>query len=440
MYIHDRIAELPGGIAAPAHTTVHLKRALDDSTVMTASTNADGFVTFVGNGSPGPVYMEVEVGNETRIRHGSATNQVGSWYEGEWEVFVRSMSDGVLRYDAEQMEIKPGTGLSVQVRPGACLAKGILGKWHTAETVSLAANGSGKDRFDAICIAVWTSGAEKGRSEVRVVAGGETTVTNAQIEAARPADATMVVLALVRVQSGAAVIQGSDITDQRKFASGLQPDSVHAEHIADGAVGSAHLATGSVTTAKIADDAITGAKLAANAVGSGHIKDGNITASKYADNSIAEAKLAKAVRDKLNAEPASSGGSGITYNDANFNATGAWSGGFRTLGTATISLTPGTWVLETTTTFSARGTYGSGEGSGTFTARLTGNGTPQGGAASERIFQTVHGVPRQIILSGRRQVTISANTSFSASIQVSHQSGAPTDFRDGVVYLKAWKK
>src|SRR5690606_34305053 len=100
----------------------------------------------------------------------------------------------------------------------------------------------------------------------------------------------------------------------------------------------------------------------------------------------------------------------------------------------------GTWVIQTMTTFSARGTYGNGEGSGTFTCRLIGNATPQGSSASQRIFQTVQGVPRQVVLSGRREVTHSSTTTYSASAQVSHQSGAPTDFRDGVVYVMAWKK
>lgn len=472
MLIHDRIAELPGGDPVPANTQVYLKRALDDSVVMVRSTDPDGFVTFRGNGSPGPVYMEVSVGNETRIRHGAATNQVGSWYEAEWEVFVRTLSDGVLRFDDDRLEVVPGTGLSVQVRPGSCVASGILAKWHEPETVSLPANGSGHPRHHAVCIAVWTEGPEKGRSEVMLAPGDAEQVSHAHIEAVRPPAATMVVLAQVRVQSGAVVIQESDITDVRLFASPVHGKVVGSEHIMDGAIESAHLATGAVTADKIANNTITAAKLAAGAVTGPKIADGAVTSGKIADgavgstkiadgsvttaklaslavtdakiatgtitgaklanNTIPEEKLHSTVRTKLNAVGTASGDA--AFIDRNF-AGNFYVSSWTTLASFNLTLGPGKWLIWSNLNCSAVSHGDNGLGG----FRLGGTAAPSGSSLSERNYPLVWGVSRQIVLTGRRIVTHSAQTTYTLNAQARRVSGGQTYIQDGVLYVVAIK-
>jgi hypothetical protein len=130
------------------------------------------------------------------------------------------------------------------------------------------------------------------------------------------------------------------------------------------------------------------------------------------------------------------GGGGVTgdsrqtiYNDENFGATGTLAGS-RTLGTASVTITSGDWLIESQVHLSAKG------GAGTFTTTLTGNGAPGGADVSSRIFETDGGI-RQVLLTGRRYVTVSTSTTINVTASVVHNSGFQSDIRDGAVFVVA---
>lgn len=130
------------------------------------------------------------------------------------------------------------------------------------------------------------------------------------------------------------------------------------------------------------------------------------------------------------------GGSGvIDWKDANFAATGNLSSGTRTLGTATKTLAAGTWFIHSELNMTMRNAINAG----TTQFKLTGNGTPVTPDDSTRIFRAVGGVDREVVLSGRRLLTLASSTSVSVVAQAVFDSGDPNDLRDGVVYFEATK-
>jgi len=245
-------------------------------------------------------------------------------------------------------------------------------------------------------------------------------------------------------------VTGDKIASGSVTSGKVAAKSITTEKIADGAVGATQLADGAVTSGKIGSRVVTEPAIGQNAVTAYQIADGSVSASsianlavttakianaavtkdKIAANAVSEDRLDAAVRTKLNA----SSGADATFKDVNFAATGQV-GGWRTLATASLTLAAGKWLIESDVNFTARGMGGSG----TVTVQLTGNGSPQGGDESSRIFQTVGGVPRLIRLTGRIIVNTSSAKTYTVNARVVHDSGDPTDARDGVLFVKAWK-
>ncbi|MGB3330022.1 MAG: hypothetical protein WBA46_13765 [Thermomicrobiales bacterium] len=128
-----------------------------------------------------------------------------------------------------------------------------------------------------------------------------------------------------------------------------------------------------------------------------------------------------------------SGGAAAAWADTNFSATGNLSGGTRTLGTAAASLPAGTWFIQSHLNLTMRNAINAG----TTNYKLTGNGTPVTPNDSTRIFRAVGGVDREVVLSGRRLLTLNAPTTVNAVAQAVFDSGDPNDIRDGVVYWTA---
>lgn len=130
---------------------------------------------------------------------------------------------------------------------------------------------------------------------------------------------------------------------------------------------------------------------------------------------------------------ASSGGAAAAWVDLNFAATGNLSSGTRTFGSATATLPAGVWFIQGQLNFTCRNAINNG----TFTAKLTGNGSPIAPNDSTRIFQTVGGVPRTVILTGRNTITLASPTAVTVTAQVVFDGGDPTDMRDGIVFWTA---
>ncbi len=292
MIIVDRISQLPNGAAVPAGTAVKLRRESDGTVLDTQLTDISGWVTFRANGSPGPVYTEVTVGGETRYRYGRAVAQVGSWYEGEWSSFMAMVQPGVITsMNPDALLVVPGTGLQVRVSPGSAMAEGILGQYYNYENLAIASNGSGNPRYDMIVMQLHVAGSQHGRVVITVVQGSPA-ATPVEPAITPLADVAQLVLARVRVQSGASSILSGDITDRRQKASFTPPGSVTGLEIAEGAISSYHVQDGSIMAVDLADGSVTGPKIAAGAVAQNKIADGAVNNAKIEDGTIAGAKLA----------------------------------------------------------------------------------------------------------------------------------------------------
>lgn len=128
-----------------------------------------------------------------------------------------------------------------------------------------------------------------------------------------------------------------------------------------------------------------------------------------------------------------SGGAAAAWADLNFNATGVLSSGSRTLGSASAQLPAGTWFIQSQLNFTAR----NNGNNGTFVAKLTGNGAPIAPNDSTRIFLTVGGVPRTVILTGRCTLALASPTTVTVNGVVQFDTYDVTDMRDGVVFWTA---
>ena len=128
-----------------------------------------------------------------------------------------------------------------------------------------------------------------------------------------------------------------------------------------------------------------------------------------------------------------SGSAAVAWAETNFAATGVLSSGQRTLGIAKFTLPAGQWFIRSQCNFTARNNVNNG----TFTMKLTGNGTPIAPDESTRIFQTVGGVPRTILITGRRNLTLAAPTEILVNAIVVFATYDETDMRDGTVFFEA---
>ena len=115
-----------------------------------------------------------------------------------------------------------------------------------------------------------------------------------------------------------------------------------------------------------------------------------------------------------------------------FPASGLATSTERTLGSASVTVPAGTWLIRTMIqlTLSSEGTGGYAR------LKLTGNGTPQGADQSSRAFRLQPYQTRQAILTGRVVTTVTSTTTFVANARVVHESGAQMTVEDGNVHIE----
>lgn len=465
-------AQLRDGTPVPNGTQAEVRRSVDGSLIATVESQ-NGWFTLQTNGNPGPHYFKLTYGGEIHYAYSQTTGASGPTLISLLPQLFRVWTDGYINGVLGNLAVSAsGLGMNVTVAPGIGVARGIV--YDQFENVTLSIQPSvSQGRIDRVVLEVVPPGnLEEGRARLLVLTGTPSGAPQAPA-LTQTTEVYQVPLALVTVDANVSTVAGNKITDQRTI-SGVE--------IQDGAVTTPKLADKAVTAAKIADDTITAAQIAANAIGNAELANNAVTYNKIAANSIDQSKIttgatrstseiaAIARADYTTENPtfapitlgelsnvstlapstnqvlgwngtewaptnAPSGGGGsrqVKFNDANFAATGNL-GGTRNLATASVTLEAGNWMVESQVHLTARGT----PDSGTFVARLTGNGTPQGVDVSSRIFQTVGGVPRQVLLTGRVYLSLGSTTTVSATGQVQYDSGAVSDIRDGVVYMVA---
>jgi hypothetical protein len=227
----DFVRALPGG-AGESGATVTFKLEADDSTITTATTDADGFfqkslsaTATTGANSyllhPGPYYTEVTIGSYTR-RHSSRSLGTAGPLHIPAQLFLnRAMGTGIVSSPGSSLNTwavtADGSARSVVVATGAAVVQGIPFWNAAARTVLITANASGNPRIDTIVLEVVPQGeATEGKVTLKVVDG---------TAAASPVAPTLTQstalwqfpLADVAVANGAATISQGNITDRRDY-------------------------------------------------------------------------------------------------------------------------------------------------------------------------------------------------------------------------------
>jgi len=240
---------------------VRLKSAVTDEVIAQTNTDADGFVTFTANGSPGPTYLEATINGQTRRRYGSVAPQVGNWYAGEWDSFMFVLSDGIVPGLGDELPLEPQSGMTVQLGTGGVLLQGLLFRVHEPEIFTIPENSAGNPRVDLLSVRFDVAGPYHGRAQLVAIQG-----TPAANPVAPTPQATETQIdypiSTIRVANGAGAITPADITLLGSFANSfIGPGAVGTDQLAQNAVTASKLDTGSVTNGKILDSAITVGKL-----------------------------------------------------------------------------------------------------------------------------------------------------------------------------------
>lgn len=441
------------------------------------NTDANGFFSWSCELSPGPVRVEADVasGTELKVRSGKEVMQAGDIFISDVGQILLMFSPGVFRGVKNGFAVTAVTGqLQVTVATGAANALGRFLSTDTTRTLTIDPNTTLATRYDLVVLEQHVGGTYKGRQNIAVLKGTvdatvPTTNTNPDIH--------QIPISRVTIAQNATSVT---VLDQRVYASptslgaasvdmpSLAPDVIsYINSIYPGVDVRKDLAAVRADT-KILNvgfglNATAGGAGVANIVLNAGLDDINgVNLAKYITPNTASAALmndgTEWVSSRINMNhientiisnpqeghvmtwtsgawrnAAFAAGSDLQHTDTNFGSLGTLTGTAK-LGQAAVTLNAGrTYLLETQTHFSARGTGGSG----TFNVWLQGNGTPQGGDQSLREFQTVGGVPRMIVLTGRRKVTPAVQTSYTAEAWVQHISGDYTDVRSGTVYIVA---
>lgn len=447
------------------------------ATANPVNTDVNGFFSWACELSPGPLRAEADVasGTEIKVRSGKEVMQAGDIFISDVGQILLMFNTGVFRGVKNQFVVSPVTGqLQVSVASGAANALGRFLSTDTARVLTIAPNTTLATRYDLVVLEQHVGGTYKGRQNIAVLQGTvnatvPTTNTDPNIH--------QIPIARVTIAQNATSVT---VLDQRVFASptslgaasvdlpSLAPDVVNYINAVypgldvrkDGAVVRAdtkilNIGLGLAATQGAANvsnlylsatlDDLNGVvlnKYIAPTTTYGVLMSDGVdwVASRIDINHIVNVAVSSPAEGQVLTftsgawrNSAVSTGSDLQFTDQNFGNLGTLTGTSK-LGQASVVLNAGrTYLIESQTHFSARGTGGSG----TFNVWLQGNGTPQGGDQSLREFQTVGGVPRTIILTGRRKVTPAVQTTYTAEAWVQHISGDYTDVRSGVVYLVA---
>lgn len=411
------------------------------------ATDSNGFFTWTSELSPGPVRLSADIpeGAEVKVRSGKETMQVGDIFLSDIPDMMKYWTFGVVKEDlvTNPLLVQPVTGQrKVRILPGLANMRGYVFRINADRIIDIDANTTLANRIDLVVLEQHVDGTAKGRQSIAIVKGvtnGVEPSTNAdpnvfQFPIGRvtvPQSATSVSVADIRIFSaptysivGANSVGSAQIIDGSIAAVDLAPGAVTENKIQDAAVNHTKITDNAVSTAKIQNSAITADKLAASAVTTPKITDGSVTFEKLS-STMQSQWLTWILEGTLG------GGSNKTpvFKDTNFGFTGTVTSN-RKLGEATISIGEGTFLVESTLNATIVG-----NGSAGYTKFwLAGSGTPQGADASERNFYHVGGVPRQVVLTGRRVITGPATLKVEA--WCAHHSGDTSAAYDGVVFIK----
>src|SRR6478752_3104414 len=243
-----RLADIIRNIAGSpvSGATVTVKKVLDNSTITSTTTGADGKAEFSETqiAYPGPLYYSATDGDTVRVHSGYSTGQIGTWFASDFPRAMRIMTDGVRSgVDGELNVTANGTNRTLTIANGLAFLYGHTYYQAGNLTVDIAANGAGNPRIDLVVVRLYPPGTtNEGKLELAVVAGSPSATPSAPTVTQDPATVWEIPLKTVLVDPGVSAIVSGKLTDARVYTSGPLQDL-------------------SVATAKLAANAVTPAKM-----------------------------------------------------------------------------------------------------------------------------------------------------------------------------------
>lgn len=227
----DTIRLLPGG-AGSNGATVTFKRVSDNSTITTATADANGFfqkslaATATSGASsyelhPGPYYTETTSGAYTRYHSSVSIGKAGPLDLAALVQLNRAIGTGLLSDPANSLAqgavTSAGVARTVVVDTFAAVIQGLPVWNDAARTITISANASGNPRIDTIVIEMVPAGqATEGKCTLKVV-NGTAAASPVAPTLTQTAALWQFPLANVAVANGAAVINQANITDRRDY-------------------------------------------------------------------------------------------------------------------------------------------------------------------------------------------------------------------------------
>lgn len=432
------IRTIPDGAPVPNGTPVEF-RAEADNALLASVTTSGGEFELVRNGTLPPHRITAVYSGETRVTSSKVTGMTGPLTLSALPYLLGVMTDGVIPDLWDEMEVTAnGANMTLTVGTGAAHARGIVYDQRTAGSLTVLAADATNPRIDTAVVEVVPAGAGddiEGSSTVRIVKGSPASSPTAP--ALTQSDTLwQIPLANIRVDAGTTAIAAGKVTDRREMVHvGLSSAEVNTlirdwieVAVWNGAsgvnLGTVSLLGSEFPVLQVEDEYVQDLVAAMLEAGS------NVTLT-YNDTT-----------GKLTISSAGGGGGGggtspaRTYKDTNFTTSGrlASASGIRTLGTASISLPAGTYLIHSQVHLSL---FNDDTTEGYATVFLDGNGAPAGSDESRRHFRTRGNASRQAVLTGRRLVTLGNTTTVSVSAKAQYHSGGASYLEDGVVFLWA---
>ena len=121
----DIIRNVVGAPVSGAAVTV--KKVIDNSTVASTTTGADGKAEWSETeiDYPGDIYYTATDGDTTRVHAGYSTGQIGTWWASDFPRAMRVMTDGVRKnIDGELNVTANGTNRDLTIANGLAFLYG----------------------------------------------------------------------------------------------------------------------------------------------------------------------------------------------------------------------------------------------------------------------------------------------------------------------------
>jgi hypothetical protein len=426
VYIADRLRFRETGAPVPDGTEVQIRRISDNLLIGTTTTN-DGYFNIEVDGYPGAVRYVATIGSETLEHTSLSTGPARGVQIGEFDELLSPLRAGIVEGIDGELQVTPGaSGLTVNIAAGAFVAGAMVYRQYGIASRTFAPVAPHSAELNTYHVFVRIHGKTSATPWVT-----ELLVNNYpdDAEPAPPAGAEDYPIAAVRIAPGATSLTAGDITNTTARANDITTDDIAGFDEAVWAAIRDKVLVGSGLTKTIDEtaDTITIAPTTSGVVDAEAVQD--IVAAFIAT----AGGITKTYDDTANTLTLSAVGSGsgsFVWKDTNFNYSGGITG-TKTLGSASISLPAGTYVVESQVHFSAYG-----NGTGAINVKLTGNGTPQSPDQSSRNFD-VSSAWREILLTGRRRITLTATTTLTATATAAPVSGATVSAGSGVVFIKS---